>query len=61
MTDWQLLLDHVGCGAWPFLRGGMICVVNFFNERDPIPLIRFAEQWLWRPKCKTNPKNTICS
>ena len=47
MTDWQLLLDHVGCGAWPFLRGGLICVVHFFNERDPIPLTRFAEQWLW--------------
>ena len=47
MTDRQLLLDHVRCGAWPFLRGGMYCVVNSINERELIPLTRFAERWLW--------------
>ena len=34
-------------GAWPFLSGGMTCALNSINERDLIPLIRFAEQWLW--------------
>ena len=40
-------LDHVRGGAWPFLSGGMTCALNSINERDLIPLIRFAEQWLW--------------
>ena len=25
----------MGGGAWPFLVGGMICLVNSVNERDP--------------------------
>ena len=24
-----------GGGAWPFLVGGVICLVNSVNERDP--------------------------
>ena len=24
----------MGCGAWPFLVGGVICLVNSVNERD---------------------------
>lgn len=24
----------MGGGAWPFLVGGVICLVNFDNERD---------------------------
>ena len=24
----------MGGGAWPFLVGGVICLVNFVNERD---------------------------
>ena len=24
----------MGGGAWPFLVGGMICLVNFDNDRD---------------------------
>jgi hypothetical protein len=28
----------MGGGAWPFLVGGVICLVNSVNERDPILL-----------------------
>ena len=28
----------MGGGAWPFLVGGVICLVNFVNERDLILL-----------------------
>ncbi len=31
----QLFLDSMGGGAWPFLVGGVICLVNSVNERDP--------------------------
>ena len=24
----------MGCGAWPFLVGGVICLVNSVNDRD---------------------------
>ena len=27
-------LDSMGGGAWPFLVGGVICLVNSVNERD---------------------------
>ena len=30
----KLFLDHFGGGAWPFLVGGVICLVNSVNERD---------------------------
>ena len=26
------------CGAWPFLVGGLICLVNSDNERDSVLL-----------------------
>src|SRR5262249_37712973 len=29
-----LFLDPMGGGAWPFLVGGVICLVNSVNERD---------------------------
>ena len=29
-----LFLNTVGGGAWPFLVGGAICLVNSDNERD---------------------------
>ena len=29
------LLDKVDSGAWPFLVGGVTCLVNSDNERDP--------------------------
>ncbi len=30
----QIFLDSMGGGAWPFLVGGVICLVNSVNERD---------------------------
>ena len=30
----KTFLDFVGGGAWPFLVGGVICLVNSVNERD---------------------------
>ena len=32
----------MGGGAWPFLVGGVICLVNSDNERDSFLLNRFA-------------------
>ncbi len=34
----KLFLDILGGGAWPFLVGGVICLVNSDNERDLILL-----------------------
>ena len=34
MTDRELFLDSMGGGAWPFLVGGVICLVDSVNERD---------------------------
>ncbi len=30
----KIFLDREGGGAWPFLVGGVICLVNSVNERD---------------------------
>ena len=30
----KIFLDSMGGGAWPFLVGGLICLVNSVNERD---------------------------
>ncbi len=30
----KIFLDSMGGGAWPFLVGGAICLVNSVNERD---------------------------
>ncbi len=30
----KIFLDSVGGGAWPFLVGGVICLVYSVNERD---------------------------
>ncbi len=30
----KIFLDSMGGGAWPFLVGGMNCLVNSVNERD---------------------------
>ena len=35
----KIFLDSMGGGAWPFLVGGVICLVNSVNERDPSLLI----------------------
>ncbi len=28
----RVFFDSMGGGAWPFLVGGVICLVNFVNE-----------------------------
>jgi hypothetical protein len=39
----KIFLDSMGGGAWPFLVGGVICLVNSVNERDLILLITSPE------------------
>ena len=34
LTDEEVFQDWMGGGAWPFLVGGVICLVNSDNERD---------------------------
>ena len=34
LTDWLVFLHFMGGGAWPFLVGEVICLVNSVNERD---------------------------
>ena len=40
----KIFLDSMGGGAWPFLVGGVICLVNSDNERDSVLLnsVRFS-------------------
>ena len=54
----KFFLDSMGGGAWPFLVGGVICLVNSDNERDSsllnscvdrgdfFCLLWFALQWV---------------
>ena len=39
----------MGGGAWPFLVGGVICLVNSDNERDSVLLNSFGVS-LYAPK-----------
>ncbi len=39
----KIFLDSMGGGAWPFLVGGVICLVNSVNERD-LDLLTSAAQ-----------------
>ncbi|GJW12388.1 reverse transcriptase domain-containing protein [Tanacetum coccineum] len=39
----RLFLDSMGGGAWPFLVGGAICLVNSVNERDLSLLTSYVE------------------
>ncbi len=36
----------MGGGAWPFLVGGVICLVNSVNERDLDLLNSVANPWI---------------
>jgi hypothetical protein len=36
----------MGGGAWPFLVGGVICLLNCANERDLSLLTSYASLWL---------------
>ncbi len=37
----------MGGGAWPSLVGGVICLVNSVNERDPCLLDSSASEFHW--------------
>lgn len=39
----KIFLDSMGGGAWPFLVGGAICLVNSVNERDLSLLTSYVE------------------
>jgi hypothetical protein len=43
----KIFLDSMGGGAWPFLVGGVICLVNSVNERDPDLLNRATNPCDW--------------
>ena len=36
----------MGGGAWPFLVGGVICLVNYVNERD-LSLLNSSNKYDW--------------
>ena len=42
----KIFLDFEGGGAWPFLVGGVICLVNSVNERDLSLLTSYAKDFL---------------
>ena len=44
----KIFLDSMGGGAWPFLVGGVICLVNSVNERDRCLLNSPASDFHWR-------------
>ena len=41
----KIFLDYMGGGAWPFLVGGVICLVDSDNERDSSLLTRVRVVW----------------
>jgi hypothetical protein len=43
----KIFLDSMGGGAWPFLVGGVICLVNSVNERDLDLLNSSTKVFLW--------------
>ena len=42
----KTFLDSMGGGAWPFLVGGVICLVNSVNERD-LDLLNRSPNSFW--------------
>ena len=42
----KIFLDSMGGGAWPFLVGGVICLVNSVNERDLDLLNSLVYPWI---------------
>ncbi len=53
LTDWEFFLDSVSGGAWPFLVGGVICLVNSVNERD-LNLLNSYLNLIFKIKCLKN-------
>ncbi len=53
----------MGGGAWPFLVGGVICLVNSVNERDlnllNMSLVDFCQnRWVSRGKFRWTPTHS---
>ena len=44
----KIFLDSMGGGAWPFLVGGVICLVDSDNGRDLSVLVGHGQLWLVR-------------
>jgi hypothetical protein len=44
----KIFLDFMGGGAWPFLVGGVICLVNSDNERDLSLLNSSLQHFCWQ-------------
>ncbi len=44
----KTFLNSVGGGAWPFLVGGAICLLNCDNERD-LNLLNSQASFGWSP------------
>ena len=55
-TSWDLFLDSMGGGAWPFLFGEVICLVNSFSERD-LSLLNSVQHDSY---LTTSYKDTVC-
>jgi len=72
----KIFLDSIGGGAWPFLVGGVICLVNSVNERDldllnslvnspggkaPASAIDLVSQFLrYEPGQRLDPFEALC-
>ena len=46
MIGGEFFLDSMGGGVWPFLVGGVICLVSFVNGRDLDRLNSVARDFL---------------
>ena len=51
----MFLLDSMGGGAWPFLVGGVVCLVNFVNERD----LDLLNNSTWPRPCRKFLRGTL--
>ncbi len=68
----KIFLDSMGGGAWPFLVGGVICLVNSVNERDlslltsnayPLPSLPLAAGdvvYLRGERCRLTLEDSQC-
>ena len=52
----KIFLDSMGGGAWPFLVGGVICLVNSANERD----LNLLNSGVYLRICSSLLRGTLC-
>ncbi len=57
----KIFLDSMGGGAWPFLVGGVICLVNSVNERDLYLLNSSGNSSFWVSLCDFLEGLSVCS